>query len=480
MNNYARILGGILFVCGFANPATAQQMLTPATALELAANSHPALAIVAAQQRRAELLVEQEEYRYIPIVNASGGFQYGRSPQLSAAGTTFVESNSLVLTSGISHTLPVGTQIAATLEVGRSFRDSVALGALGTAYDTSLKLEVSQPLLRGAGKDVGEAQLRAARFGVTAAEADAKSQTSALALDVLNAYWSLWSAQRSVEIETEALEVSKKQLADAEFRLSVGAVAPAQLVPMRIEIARAEESLVSAQSVVRQRAIALAQLVGLPPDAQLVASPDGPALSGTMGLKESIELAKANSPRLARLKVALESSKISVAQAEDAALPKLDATGSVQVAGLGSTLGDSFSEFAGFDAIVLFAGLRLELPIINRAREIDVERSQVSVTVAQAEYDQTERELSSRVAGLLNDLGSSDERLRLARETAALARENVTAQSARFDAGKATTLEIIDALKSFREAEFRVTQLQVERALTQLQLEDASGVLAGM
>ncbi|MEZ4458995.1 MAG: TolC family protein [bacterium] len=480
MNNYCRILCGVLFACGLANPAAAQQMLTPATALELAATSHPSLAIVAAQKRRAELLVEQEEYRYIPVFNASGGFQYGRSPQLSAAGTTFVESNSLVLTSGISHTLPVGTQIAATLELGRSFRDSVFLGALGTAYDTTLKLEVSQPLLRGAGKDVGEAQLRAARYGLTAAEAEAKSQTSALALEVLNAYWSLWSAQRSVEIEGEALEVSKKQLADAEFRLSVGAVAPAQLVPMRIEIARAEESLVSAKSVVRQRAITLAQLVGLPPGAELIASPDGPSLSNTTGLEQALELARSNSPRLARLRVALESSKISVAQAEDAALPRLDATGSVQVAGLGTTVGDSFSEFAGFDAIVLFAGLRLELPVINRAREIDVERSQVSVTIAQAEYDQTERELNSRVAGLLNDLGSSDERLRLARETAALTRENVTAQSARFDAGKATTLDVIDSLKSFREAEFRVTQLQVERALTQLQLEEATGVLAGM
>ena len=84
------------------------------------------------------------------------------------------------------------------------------------------------------------------------------------------------------------------------------------------------------------------------------------------------------------------------------------------------------------------------------------------------------------MTSLLNDLGASDERLALARETAALSRENVDAQSARFDAGKGTTLEIIDALKSFREAEFRVVQIQVERALTQLQLEDATGALAGL
>ncbi len=480
MNKRYPIIFGLLMACLAPFPVLAQDMTTPAKALELAAGSHPSLKIVAAQKRRAELFVEQEEYRYVPTFNAGAGFQYGRSPQLSSTGTTFVESNALVLSSGISHTLPIGTQLAATVEFGRSFRDSVALGALGTAYDTSLKLEVTQPLLRGAGKDVGEAQLRAARYALTASEAEARAETSTLALDVLTAYWSLWSAQRSVEIEEESLEVSRKQLVDAEYRLSVGAVAPAQLVPIRIEIARAQETVVSARSLVRQKGIALAQLVGLEPSAILVASPDGPVLSTLSGLAQTIDLATSSSPRLARLKVTMESTKISVVTAKDAALPKLDANGSLQVAGLGTTAGDSFSEFGGFDAIVFFAGLKLELPILNRARQIDVERSEIAVQIARDDYAQAEREIQSRVTSLLSDLGSSDERLALARETAALSRENVDAQSARFDAGKGTTLEIIDALNSFREAEFRVVQIQVERALTQLQLENATGTLAGL
>jgi outer membrane protein len=480
MNKYYPIILGVLVACLVPLPILAQELITPAKALDFASRSHPSLKIVAAQKRRAELLVEQEEYRYIPTFNASGGFQYGRSPQLSSTGTTLVESNSLVLSSGISHTLPIGTQLAATVEFGRSFRDSVALGALGTAYDTTLKLEVAQPLLRGAGKDVGEAQLRAARYALTASEAESRAQTSTLALDVLTAYWSLWSAQRSVEIQEESLEVSRKQLADAEFRLSVGAVAPSQLVPMRIEIARGQESVVSARAVVRQKSIALAQLVGSSPSDVLVASPDGPVLSAVSGLSQSVDLATSTSPRLARLKVTMESSKIAVSSAKDAALPKLDASGSVQVAGLGTSVGDSFAEFGGLDAIVLFAGLRLELPIINRSRQIDVERSEIAVQIAKDDYQQAEREIQSSVTSLLNDLGSSDERLALARETAALSRENVDAQSARFDAGRGTTLEIIDALKSFREAEFRVVQIQVERALTQLRLEDATGALAGL
>lgn len=134
-----------------AAEATAQSLdqLTPEDAVELAIRNSPQLRASKLRSKQAELLVEQEEYRYIPTLSADAGVRYGRSVSLSPNGARLIESNSIVLATGISHTLPIGTVLSADIEVGRTYRDSVELGDLGAAYDTSMNLQVTQPLLRG-------------------------------------------------------------------------------------------------------------------------------------------------------------------------------------------------------------------------------------------------------------------------------------------------------------------------------------------
>lgn len=455
----------------------AQELLTPQKAVAMAVESHPRLRIVRQEHQRARLLIEQEEHRYDPTWTADGGFRFGNSPQLGREGTTLLESNSLVLSSTLVKTLPVGTQLSATVDFGRTFRDTVELGTLGTAYDTSLTLEVLQPLLRGAGKDVGEAALRAAQGNEAVAKLSLEVEESDLVYDVLNAYWQLWSAQRSLEIEVESRDVAQQELKDAEIRLSVGAIAPAQLIPIRIEVARANESVVSAQATVRQRRIVLAELVGEDAEAMLVAGSAAPEVSSSPSLAVASELAEQASPALARLQSRIRLAQVEVDRSKDATQLKLDALGSVSVAGLGTSASDALAQFGAFEALVFYTGLRLELPVWNRARDIEVERAQIAVDLARLELEQAQRNLRSQIAGLVAEYEAGAEQLALARETALLARQSVDAQSARFDAGKGTTLEIIDALESFRAAEFRVVEIQVSLAQKSLSLAHVTGQL---
>ena len=77
---------------------------------------------------------------------------------------------------------------------------------------------VIQPLMRGFGTTVGEVGLRSARVSRTIAEKNHRRLTSQLVRDVLGAYWELWFATESVQIEQAALDLAKRQEEEANAR----------------------------------------------------------------------------------------------------------------------------------------------------------------------------------------------------------------------------------------------------------------------
>lgn len=197
----------------------------------------------------------------------------------------------------------------------------------------------------------------------------------------------------------------------------------------------------------------------------------------TPSLEEATELALNESPSISQIKANIGATKIRTEVAQNNALPRLDALASVNVAGLGTTPSDSLSSFGSLDAVVLYGGLRLELPVINRARRIEVERSEADTIIAETELELAERALKAEVASLLVNLQTAQQRLELAKDTAELARENVEAQNARFEAGRGTMLEVVDSVESVREAEFRVVQIEIQIAQERLKLDELTGRL---
>lgn len=467
---------GTLLVAG---KTTAQSLdpLTPGEAVELAIQNSPQVRASKLTTKKAVLLVEQEEYRYIPTLSADAGVRYGRSVSLSPNGARLIESNSIVLATGISHTLPIGTVLSADIEVGRTYRDSVELGDLGAAYDTAVNVQVTQPLLRGFGGDLGRANLRQAELQEKVVDAQETALLNSIVLDTLESYWSLWSAERGLEIQKSALEIAKKQLAEAEIRMGAGDMAPAQLVPLRIQVAQAEEAMVTQEAQIRQLSIALAERLGVGTNESIRTDAAGPKQTVTLSLEEATELALNESPSISQIKANIGATKIRTEVAQNNALPRLDALASVNVAGLGTTPSDSLSSFGSLDAVVLYGGLRLELPVINRARRIEVERSEADTIIAETELELAERALKAEVASLLVNLQTAQQRLELARDTAELARENVEAQNARFEAGRGTMLEVVDSVESVREAEFRVVQIEIQIAQERLKLDELTGRL---
>lgn len=446
-------------------------------AVRLALTQNPELERALIEKERARLLVDSADAERTPIFSADAGYRYGQFPDLSAQGTRLIDSSALSLAGRLAHTLPIGTRVALSASLNRGVRDSIVLGDLGVAYDASIAAEITQPLLRGAGRDVVDAALIAARQAERLRLAQNNELASQILLQVLSTYWDLWLAEQSLEIQQGAGELARQNMQNIEVRLEAGAVAPADLIPLRIEIAGVEERLLTARARVRERSVELARLLGLPPDRQLRARSDAPSAPDFPELDAIMERYEEEAYELRRLEIALEDARQQASLARNSARPALDAVGSFQLDGLGRTTPDALSQIGRAEGYVAFVGLRLELPLINRARKADAERAELSVQAAEHDLQQARADARARFTTLINEARTARARVQLARESAALSRENVDAQSARFETGRGTAFEVVDALQRLQEAEQRVVEAELEMLRQSLTLEDLSGQL---
>nr|PZN24807.1 MAG: hypothetical protein DIU78_11455 [Pseudomonadota bacterium] len=118
---------------------------------------------------QAERAVEAEEGRYPYLFGVDAGHTRATSARLgSGNGVTSTTSNSTVVGASLRRLFPNGTN--AELRVsGERFEDDLAGAAVpgfnaSTGYATSARVSIVQPLARGAGRRVGEAELRAASW----------------------------------------------------------------------------------------------------------------------------------------------------------------------------------------------------------------------------------------------------------------------------------------------------------------------------
>jgi len=160
-------------------------------AVAAAVRNNPTLHVALLQASQSRYLVRAEEALYTPLLNANAGVTHSRSPFLVGTNDVQVGSTDTVdLGAGLSKVFPFGTAVSVSLGGQRFLRSSEASAlafesSSGPGYSLLGQLAVTQPLLRGAGSDVGLASLRLARLGLSVNELGAQETASALLADVV-------------------------------------------------------------------------------------------------------------------------------------------------------------------------------------------------------------------------------------------------------------------------------------------------------
>ena len=478
-----------LFVTTYSTMSAAEERpITQQDALRTAALNNPDLRAALLEVLRSEQGVLVEEDRYSPVLKFDAGVTHATSPSLSSAGGVITsESDVIALGQQIAKTFPWGTSFSVRLEQTRSSRSAQLFTGsadeitLGPGYNVLGRLAVAQPLLRGMGSDVGEAQLRAARINRTIAQRARDGAASHLLGDVLRAYWELWYAGEAVRIESAARSLATVQLGDARARIVAGADAAVAVLTFESRAAELDESQLRAQLERQRRSMDLARLLGQP------GSGSGDWVAPTGGVPETpppesdetiVRLALQESAQLRELRARVGLAGEQLKTAGEADRQRLDIEAYVQADGLGNNdVPAALEQFGTLGAVSAHVGLEWEIPVASSRYQGEVARAGYARAIATQQLRAARDRIETETRQTLLQEHAARKRVELAQRTLELRTAQLAATRARFTLGNAIAIEVLEAEDSVRRARLRLVRARIDVVLAEVTRASLTGEL---
>jgi len=406
-----------------------------------------------AEAARARILAAKGPFD--PVLFAEDRWTQADDPQ-DTLPKDATETREGAFSSGLRKRFATGTSVELagtasytdTEDPTTAFDPSVATGTGVTLY---------QDLLRDLGLDVNRHEILDARDAWRLEQEAVRDLVSRTLYDVEAVYWSLFFAEADLKVREEQLGRANRLVAVAEAQVRVGESAPIEITRARSSAASQQVSIVSARSrinLLRNRL--LRQLgvfqAGQPGAAFEVA--DVPPSSGTVPvLGESLQAARTHRPDCQRAEIVRARAERREDYTWNQRLPTLQVFGGLALSGLDDSWHESRSDLGGTDYQTWHAGVRLEVPLGNRAAEGSyraacMERRR-AVAQGQAVYDQAMRE----VADAFEEVTTAGAQVEASRQSRELAATLLQAEEKSFRIGRSSSLDVLDAQESLASAE---------------------------
>jgi outer membrane protein TolC len=454
----------------------ATRTVRSADVVALAAKNNADLAAALLEERRAAADVTAEEGLRPFVLGLDGGYTHSSSPTADQTGDVSHRTGDRVQVGGqVSKETAVGTQAAVRVE------GSDDIASPDSAYGLAATLSVTQPLLRGAGREVGEASLRQARSAEDAAQLAARRTASALARDALVAYWELWYAGRALEIDGRARDIAKLALDETRAKIAVGAAAEIDALQFETRLASLEETVVAAAAEVRRLSVQLAALTGLAREGvRVLPDPsEAPPIAATEPAPDAaLRAALRDAPEIREGAATVQAAEERARTAGEQMRQRLDLVTWIgaQTLGIGQ-VAPAFEQLGQGSAYAGYVGLVYELPLSDTRKEAQRAAARLDVEIARQRLTATGDRVRADVAVAVEQCASSRQRLALAEQTLAVARRLAEAERQRYALGSSIFIQVRDAEEAERAAELRTVRARIDLVAAQAALDHLTGAL---
>jgi HAE1 family hydrophobic/amphiphilic exporter-1 len=287
------------------------------------------------------------------------------------SGTSYSEvfdlSLSRALESGGNLTLAVqgrGTTTSTTFQCGALFATSCQI------YAPSMTLSFTQPVLRGFGRQIAEANLRKARINADLALLNRQAQASNTVRDTIIAYWELAYQTQDLDNQRFSERLAREQLRTTDAQIQVGKLGELTAAAVHRAIATAQQAEASSEQALMGRALDLQRLFGSAVPAGFVGYKAADVLEASkhdVDVDAETRHALEASPALKSIRMGLKISETDLAVALDSMRPQLNFVASVSQGGRNQALAESLRQMTNPDYVDYSAGLTFQLPLQNRA-----------------------------------------------------------------------------------------------------------------
>ena len=473
-------------------------------AIGMALLKNPDIAVAASESRIATYQIAAARGGYDVRFQIEPSVKHDKAaPQnafFSAPGFQPIVQNAQTLQAGVAGQLVTGGQYSVGVSQSR-VDDNTQINAFNPYYLASFNVALTQPLLKGFGKNSDLAhQLTLSRINADATDAKTLASVSETIASVQNTYWDLVAAWRNVAIQELALKNAVAQQ-QSNLRLARGgAAAPIDAVESSTQVAIYQDNVFAALQNVSSLQNALkAQIVDDPADpvwrANLVPTSPVLQLPQERTLEALLTTAMQNRPERKQIAALRAQADANAKFARNQALPQVDLH--VQYMGngfagnalpplggafgnatpppyLGGTFGQAYSNTGRFPTYD--AGVVISSPLGNHTAKADIAIAQEQERIAAVQSNGVDQRIAFEARNALQEYQTALSRLYTARSARDAAEQVYASELRKFKNGASTNFLVTQRQVELVQEQGRELQAQtaLNKAIVELQRVDGT------
>lgn len=402
------------------------------------------------------------------------------------AGATGGIGNTTLL-SGAASTGTVGTSVDYTTAIPLNYSGSLSLSGPSTSLsltgeasfspvastqfsDSSVSLSLSQTVWDGYPGGIAKGNVQKGLLSLQSAELSADSDKLSLIYQVKQAYYSMLSAQRNLDVYAKNLELQKSALGQEQALYNVHQAVEVDLQTAQINVESAEIDLMNGQLSLVSARKTLANLVGLHAGEEFAVAETADPQVSAQSLQEAIAIGLDNRVELKRLGVSRRIAEISLG------LIKAQTSPTVSLTGTSYWLNDSLLD-PNPNAMTIGLGGKVSLPILDSgSAAYQEEANRYQSSVYDLQDDQYRRSISLAIESDYASVQLQTKKLQLAKLTAENSKGQYDLKNMQRQYGTATNQDVLSAAVNMVNANTSLATARNTLELAILQLQNDMGL----
>lgn len=394
-----------------------------------------------------------------------------------------------------------GTQLQVTFNNDRSSINFPA-NLFNPFSQSTLSVQVTQPLLNGFGRIANQRYIIEARNTVKVGESQFAQQVINTVAQVSNAYWELVFARENVKVQQASVGVDQQLYENNKKQLEIGTMAPLDVITAQSQLATDQQALVQAQNTQLQDETTLLVLITKDPLAISAANIEivpttpirTPEMVERIPLQEAVQEAWSKRPELQQASLNLKNTQVEVQATKNALLPTVNLFGLYQQIGIAGLSTTTTSTPTGFVPVltdpILFAngspaaigtlpiyvgsqtvktsttfhnaglidawgnmihnnyptyeaGVNITLPIRNRAAQAENAQANINQRLQQTQYRQTQNTIVLNVRQTMIALVEGRAAVAAAEQAESLAQQTLDDEQKKYQLGSSTSYNVV-------------------------------------
>ncbi len=479
-----------------AVPAVAAEVrqLSLSDCLQLAIEKNLGLRIARYDPRLATVALHSAYSPYDPTFDSTIGQSFRTSPKPPVVNpTVFTPTTSSEIwddqysmsvaglaPSGLTYSLSAGLDRNGVTST-QYLQTNTFITSYPLSYNDSVTLSLRQPLLKDFWIDGTRLNISLAKNSLKQTQESYRGSLIDLCQNVAKAYYDLIATQDGIRVQTAALQLAERSLAENHKKVEVGAMAPleekqaeAQVASRRADLIVAQERFDRAVNIIKNFTsddFASLDGSGIRPAGTLEAIPE------SFNRQDSWHKALTLRPDILQEKVILENWHITLKYDRNQLFPQLDLTGGYGLVGNQLHLDPVLGDIADRANPKFSYGIEFKIPLSNRQAKDRLKRDRLQLERELLFYKRLEQNAMKEVDDDILGAQSALERVAATKAAQIYAVAALDAEQKKLENGKSTSFNVLQLQRDLVTAESTAIQALADYNKSLIDLARSEGTL---